>query len=61
MPPLQKKRPGIRRWQLDVLTCILISGVYYNTFYSVLGPSVKEKADKIAADAREKRLEKKDE
>ena len=61
MPSLQKKRPGIRSWQLDVLTCILISGVFYNTFYSFIGPSVQEKADKIAAEAREKRLGKKDE
>jgi len=61
MPSLQKKRPGIPSWQLGVLTGILISGVYYNTFYSVIGPSVKEKADKIAAEAREKRLGKKDE
>jgi len=61
MPSLQKKRPGIPGWQLGVLTVYLISGVYYNIVYSGIGPSVKEKADKIAAEAREKRLEKKDE
>jgi len=60
MPPLGK-RPRVPSWQLGVVTGILVAGLYYNTFYSVIGPSVKEKADKIAAEARERRLERKDE
>ena len=60
MPPLEK-RPRVPSWQLGVVTGILITGLYYNTFYSVIGPSVKEKANKIAAEAREKRLGRKDE
>ena len=60
MPSLEK-RPRVPSWQWGVLGGILISGLYYNTFYSVIGPSIKEKAEKIAAEAREKRLGKKDE
>ena len=62
MPPLQKKRSAIPRWQFGVqavISGILISGVYYYTFTTVIDP--REKANKIAAEAREKRLEKKDE
>ena len=60
MPPLDK-RPRVPSWQLGVLTGVLIAGVYYNTLYSVIGPGIRDKADKIAAEAREKRLARKDE
>ena len=60
MPPLEK-RPRTPSWQLAVLTGILISGVYYNTFYSFIPASIKEKGDKLAAEARGKRTAKKDE